>query len=189
MHETKDTEAAPSILDRQDGDVFSAGAGTVIHEQIQTSDVEVIEAKEGLLGSLVKAAYDIIKVMPKHWGFMNEEERDMLLDCLRHDFAPLIQHAARLIASKGRRIITGSIDKMTTKDTIQVTINAPRSPEACAAFGMAAGGGQVAFLLLDTESLLGDRSDIPISDQLTMDLDETGDAATKDGTSSTICPL
>ncbi|MBF0626154.1 MAG: hypothetical protein HQL82_15265, partial [Magnetococcales bacterium] len=50
--------------------------------------------------------------------------------------------------------------------------NAPRSPEACAAFGMAAGGGQVAFLLLDTEGLLSDTAKIRTSDQMELDLEE-----------------
>lgn len=165
-------EVAGSVLDRNDEEFFSAGAGAVINEEIDTTSVEVAMARDGLLGSMVKTAMESIQGMPSHWGILNDRQREDLVADVRKQFSPLVHQAVRQMAAKGRRIVTGTIDKTTTKDSIQVVINSPRSPEACAAFGMSAGGGQVAFLLLDTESLLTDSAKILMSDQIEMDLGE-----------------
>ncbi|WP_130470967.1 hypothetical protein [Candidatus Magnetaquicoccus inordinatus] len=161
IYEPTDTDNT-SILDKQDAQPVVVGAGMVIEENIDFGSDVVLSTKENMLGDFVKIMADIIKSMPSIWAKMSDGEQQQLLDKLRWQGNHLITKAVEDIAANGRRIVTGTLKQVAIKDEITATILCARSPEACAAFGMASGGGPVAFLLLDTEIFLTDANPVKI---------------------------
>lgn len=159
-----------SVLDKE-GTGFVAGAGAVIEEEISDVADEVMAAEETMLGRMVEHMVAQIKTMETTWDKMPVEKRETLVDGIRWVAKTSVRKAVESIAAKGRKIVVGTLDKVTIKDSIQAVLNVPRSAEACSAFGMATGGGELAFLLLETENLLADSSRIQTApEQLSMDL-------------------
>ncbi|MBF0584938.1 MAG: hypothetical protein HQL80_12000 [Magnetococcales bacterium] len=159
---TEDAMVQGSILDQTDEAPVIIGAGQVEHEVINPYDDVVLATKENMLGDFVKVMVDKIKAMPTPWGKMTAQEREDLVTGIKFGAQAMITKAAEDIAANGRRIVTGVMKQVAIKDEITATIVCSRSPEACAAFGMSSGGGPVAFLLLDTESLLTDAKPLQV---------------------------
>ena len=115
-----------------------------------------------------------IRALPSHWGAMTPNQQTDLISSVSAGAANITRQAIEFVTAKGRRIIKGHMKQVGIKDEIQLTITCQRSPEACSAVGMAAAGGQVAFLLLDTDGLLelGDPLEPePIQKELDFDSD------------------
>ncbi len=170
-------EMSVSVLDITESDVPQMGIGEVIEEEIQPWDDEVRLAEEKMVGDMSMMVLDRIKTLPRAWSAMTPNQQQDVVSSVIAGCEVVVKQAIEAIASKGRKIITGIMKQVTIKDEISMTITCQRSPEACAAMGMAAAGGTVAFLLLETEGLLalGDPIQVgPVQGVLNLDgSDET----------------
>ena len=139
---------------------------------ISNDDAIVIGTGSSMLDQFTRFMLDKMKGMETPWSKLSAAERQKIVDGLHWSAMDLIREATETIAANGRRIITGSMKQVAIKDEITATITCARSSEACAAFGMASGGGPVAFLLLDTESYLQSINPVRVGPaQLEMQLD------------------
>ncbi|MBF0308094.1 MAG: hypothetical protein HQL56_01010 [Magnetococcales bacterium] len=166
-------EAQGSVLDRQDEVIVQPSA--VVDEEITFE--ELGEANGRMLGAFVVLVVEIFKEHKTAWDNMPPEKRDDLVATITKRGQEFISQAALAMAAKGRRVVTGTLNQATIKDCVRIIIDAPKSPEACSAFGMSAGGGQVAFLLLDAEGFL-DPDGIQVKtapEQLALPFDGEGD--------------
>lgn len=153
-NETTDIANPVSVLEQTEPEVPVMGIGQVIEEVIQPWDEEARLAEKQLAGDMAKLLLEQIKTLPRQWYAMTESQQSDVWSVVSSGCAGLASQAIELMASRGRRIIKGNMNRVTIKDDIQLTISCQRSPEACTAMGMAAAGGEVAFLLLDTEGFL-----------------------------------
>lgn len=190
------TDPPVSVLDQTEPEIPVMGIGEVIEEKITPWDQEAILAEEQMAGDITKMVMERIKTLPSPWSSMTPNQQTDVLASVSAGCASITGKAIEIIASRGRRIIKGSMKQATIKDEIQLTIICQRSPEACAAMGMAAAGGEVAFLLLDTDGLMELGSPIEVDKvQGELDLDfgpEDGETPNSNDTQSTTteaCPL
>jgi hypothetical protein len=177
-----------------DGDADTQYVEPVVVEDIDTDAEEVHLAADNLLGHLVRWISDRIKGMDKPWSQMSEKDQQTLLDDIRYDGQKVVIEMARTVAAKGRKLVFGAMEQVTIKDEIKAVITCQKSPEAAAAFGMSSGGGQVALVLMQTESLLQEVNPVkPDPDQWEIPLEE--DAPQEENTdrpqdtTTTACPL
>lgn len=147
-------ETPTSVLDQTESEIPQMGVGQVIEEEIQPWDDEAQLAEKQMAGDMAKMLMEQIKTLPRQWGAMTENQRADVWSVVSAGCANLASQAIEMMASRGRRIVKGVMKQVTIKDEIQLTITCQRSPEACTAMGMAAAGGEVAFLLLHTEGFL-----------------------------------
>ncbi|MBF0141643.1 MAG: hypothetical protein HQL74_15370 [Magnetococcales bacterium] len=149
-----DAEPTVSVLEQTEPEVPVMGIGQVIEEEIHPWNDEARLAEEQMAGDMAKLLMEQIKTLPRQWHAMTESQQSDVYSAVSSGCANLAGQAIELMASRGRRIIKGIMKKVTINDDIQLTISCQRSPEACTAMGMAAAGGEVAFLLLHTEGFL-----------------------------------
>ncbi|MBF0341810.1 MAG: hypothetical protein HQL95_12745 [Magnetococcales bacterium] len=147
-------EEQVSVLDTTESDIPVMGVGEVVEEEIKPWNDEARLAEKQMLGDMANMVMDRIKTLPTVWLKMSPSQQQDVVSSVTAGCQGIVRNAIEIMASKGRRIITGIMKQVTIKDEIQMTITCLRSPEACAAMGMAAAGGTVAFLLLETEGLL-----------------------------------
>ncbi|MBF0342285.1 MAG: hypothetical protein HQL95_15170 [Magnetococcales bacterium] len=165
-----------SILTQPETMPTIIGAGVVIEEEIQNDADVVLSTAGSMLDRFTRAMTDQMKKMERPWGAMSAADRQTLVDNLQWSAQDLITQATETIAANGRRIVTGVMKQVAIKDEITATITCGRSAEACAAFGMASGGGPVAFILLDTESYLSRVNPVDVGPrQLEMNIDDDAD--------------
>ena len=150
----KGAEIPISVLDQTEADIPQMGVGEVIEEEIKPWDDEARLAEEQMAGDMAKLLMEQIKTLPRSWSAMSENQQTDVWSTVSAGCANLASQAIEMMASRGRRIVKGVMKQVTIKDEIQLTITCQRSPEACTAMGMAAAGGEVAFLLLHTEGFL-----------------------------------
>ena len=150
----KEAEIPVSVLDQTEADIPQMGIGQVIEEEIRPWDDEARLAEEEMAGDMAKLLMEQIKTLPRHWGAMTENQQTDVWSTVSAGCANLASRAIEMMASRGRRIVKGVMKRVTIQDEIQLLISCQRSPEACTAMGMAAAGGEVAFLLLHTEGFL-----------------------------------
>lgn len=182
-----------SVLDQTEPEIPVMGVGEVIEEHVNTWDAEAKLAETQMSGDIAKMILAQIKALPSHWGTMTPNQQTDLISSVSAGAANIASQAIEFIAAKGRRIVKGHMKQVTIKDEIQLTITCQRSPEACSAMGMAASGGQVAFLLLDTDGLLELGSPIeadPVQKELDFDSANERDLDTEvSSTDEVECPL
>ena len=177
-----------SVLDQTEADIPPMGVGEVIEEEIRPWDDEARLAEEQMAGDMAKMLMEQIKTLPRSWSAMSENQQTDLWSTVSAGCANLASQAIEMMASRGRRIVKGVMKQVTIKDEIQLTITCQRSPEACTAMGMAAAGGEVAFLLLHTEGFLQLGSPIDIGPKQGV-LNFDADPADGESLENTGCPL
>ena len=185
---TPETDPSISVLDQTEADIPQMGVGEVIEEEIKPWDDEARLAEEQMAGDMAKLLMEQIKTLPRHWGAMTENQQTDVWSTVSAGCANLASQAIEMMASRGRRIVKGVMRAVTIRDEIQLVITCQRSPEACTAMGMAAAGGEVAFLLLHTEGFLQLGSPIDIGPKQGV-LNFEADPADDESLKNTECPL
>lgn len=163
-----------SILDQTEADIPEVGLGMVIEEEIEPWAPEAILAEKNLAGEMAKRLMDVVKGMPSKWSAMTALQQADLTATISAGCIHVARDAAMVMAAKGRRIVTGTIRSWSVKDEGIASIGIPKSPEVCAALGMAAGGGPVAIILLVHEKLLqlGDLLKAEVQTQRILNMDD-----------------
>lgn len=165
-----------SILDHVSSSDSLPDVGEVTEEKISPNSIEALATSQQLAGDLIKIMLKLIKKQNKPWSQLTLEEQEETINALTFDVYKMANAAMRMIASKGRKIIVGELKQSVIKDTIQLTVTCPKSPEACAAMGMSSAGGPVAFILLEHEDILNIGDPIsPDPDENELPLDEEGE--------------
>ncbi|MFC4161979.1 ribosome modulation factor [Chitinimonas lacunae] len=75
-----------------------------------------------LLGALLQE----LKLLPKPWDQLSAAKQDDVIERLRNRVDSNIKMAVHLIASEGRTVVTGDLDKITIKDGAQAVIKVGR---------------------------------------------------------------
>lgn len=178
-----DPQPLPQVQEKMEGQEESVLDGNyhddvidfppIIEEEISLDSLEVSIAADGMKGAFMRLLVEGLKMMVRPWDEMTEAEQKRLLDHFGFNLSPVIHDAVKVMASKGRKIVFGRMAQVTTKADIKAVIECRKSPESCAAFGMSAGGGGVAMILMDTEGLLEEMNPIkPDPDQPALPLEE-----------------
>ncbi|KJK22094.1 cell division protein FtsK [Burkholderiaceae bacterium 16] len=82
----------------------------------------------GTLGKdLLSALVLELKMLPDTWVKLPQKKQDDILDRLRNRVDASVKMAVHLIASQGRTVVTGDLDKLTIKDGVQAVIKIGKS--------------------------------------------------------------
>lgn len=85
----------------------------------------------GTLGKdLLSALVVEIKMLPDTWVKLSQKKQDDILDRLRNRVDTSVKMAVHLIASQGRTVVVGDLDKITIKDGAQALIKIGKSVAA-----------------------------------------------------------
>lgn len=121
-------------------------------DQAQTDDVSPVVARVETIaeewefddpffakGDLRDLILRLFRERPKAWSQMNEAEQRDLIAAVENGSTTVIQKIARGIASEGRQEVTTTLEAMTVKDGLKLTLKGPYSHEAMLMLGDAQG--------------------------------------------------
>ncbi|MDP1931946.1 MAG: hypothetical protein Q8L60_10860 [Gammaproteobacteria bacterium] len=112
-------------------------------------------AETTMLGDLMKCVVEQLKVLPKAWQAMSEQEQQETLDRIELQTADAVRQAVRIISSHGQINVPAKIESVTYKDGCKVVLKAVGG--IANTIHLAEAEGQiVAVIIPETENLLGD---------------------------------
>lgn len=82
-------------------------------------------AKDTLFGDLRDNILSRYKAFRKPWPVLSEEEQRGEIEIVENFCRVLIEKAVNMIASEGRKVVVGVLQKVSVKDKIQATIDLP----------------------------------------------------------------
>lgn len=139
------------------------------------SDEYLTDNADVMLGEVMKACIDMIKVMPDVWQKMGETQQKGFLDNLQIRVSTEIRRAVVAIAARDYQAITAAVDQVTFKDGVKVVMKL--APGSTGRHELAdAEGDNVLIVLADAEQYFGGTGEVN-ADQDQPDLEyEDGDA-------------
>lgn len=112
----------------------------------------------GTLGKdLLSALVLEMKMLPDTWVKLSQKKQDDILDRLRNRVDTSVKMAVHLIASQGRTVVVGDLDKVTFKGGAQATIKIGKS--APNLHGLVDAEGQAVMLVLSGDNEFTDGMD------------------------------
>jgi len=142
---------------------------------------DFIEISENtMLGDLMKCVIEQVKVLPKPWDALSENEQRDYLDRVELQVADAVRQAIRIITSQGHNMVPAKVDSVTYKDGCKVVLKAVGGIENT--IHLAEAEGQFVNVIIPAAELLnGSGKPQPEPDQRGLELgEEYDDSATLD---------
>src|SRR5579872_4052793 len=133
-------------------------------ERIEVAPQTVQVARETLLGDMRDMALQWIKGAVV-WQAWNERQQQEVIDSVTKGAASLLDRVCSIIASDGKDIISATIEKLTVKDGITITLKCALNESNLTMLGLHQ-GGDVYVACKDDTSYSGTRGPVyPDPDQ------------------------
>lgn len=113
---------------------------------------------ETLRGDLRDALLGRLRTMPKPWTVMSETEQQELIDGCVQMADNLVRKTVDMIASDGRKSITGTLEQYTEKDEIKAVLKFPSHAEHADVLHEMV-GGRVLLVGSDPSAYLGEKAE------------------------------
>lgn len=112
-------------------------------------------AETTMLGDLMKCVVEQLKVLPKEWQAMSEQEQQETLDRIELQVSDAVRQVVRIVSSQGHISVPAKIESVTYKDGCKVVLKAVGG--IANTIHLAEAEGQiVAVIISATDDLLGD---------------------------------
>jgi hypothetical protein len=131
------------------------------------SYIEIAETT--LLGDLMKCIIEQVKVLPKPWEALSENEQREYLDRVDLQVADAVRQAISIISSQGHNMVPAKVDSVTYKDGCKVVLKALGGIEHT--IHLVEAEGAIVNVIIPASELLNDNGKPePEPDQRGMDL-------------------
>lgn len=130
-------------------------------------------ANETLVGDIRDFLLDRVKNHKKPWVAMSETEQHGEIHSATEAAKHLVRRAVNIIASEGRKVITGHLEQVTVKKEIKAVVTLPKSDE-CRHELIDSQGQSVLLVVADTAAFSGE-GDAPEPDPDQGDLIENAE--------------
>jgi hypothetical protein len=87
-------------------------------------------AAETMVGDLMQFLIQELKVAPKPWQAMSEEEQQEVIDRSKARVESTVRHCIRLLAAGDRPTLAGQLASITMKDGIKAVVELPKHTAA-----------------------------------------------------------
>jgi hypothetical protein len=125
----KDNKAEQSHAAERVGDAQGAVVSETeaLNEELLADPVHEV-AELTMLGDLLKALIDEIKILPDPWQKLSELKQQHIIDRLTKRIEAAIKQAVHIIASDANPSIEATLEGVTLKDKIKATLIVPSHP-------------------------------------------------------------
>ncbi len=121
---TEASAGAERVGDTQGAVVDQSDA---VNEELLADPVHEV-AELTMLGDLLKALIDEIKILPDPWQKMSELKQQHIIDRLTRRVEAAIKQAVHIVASDARPSLEVTLEGVTLKDKIKATMIVPADP-------------------------------------------------------------
>lgn len=111
-------------------------------------------SEQTMLGDLMKCVIEQVKVLPKPWDALSENEQREYLDRVDLQVADAVRQAIQIISSQGHNMVPAKVDSVTYKDGCKVVLKALGGIEHT--IHLAEAEGQIVNVIIPAGELMND---------------------------------